>query len=71
MNRSYIATSIADRGDEHFDNYAEGHRVLVIEHETGCCTYHVPVDGPGTILGQFNFFEIRQVSRGETRGGSR
>jgi len=57
-NRSYFSTSISDRGDEYFANFAEQHNAQVVEQDSGSCIYHVLVNDDGTVLGRFNLFEI-------------
>jgi [ribosomal protein S5]-alanine N-acetyltransferase len=53
-NRAYFARSITDRGDEYFDHFAERHRALLAEQESGASIFHVLVDEDGAVLGRFN-----------------
>ncbi len=57
-NRAYFAQSISDRGDEFFERFAERHRQLLDEQESGACAFHVLVDGEGTVVGRFNLFHL-------------
>lgn len=53
-NRAYFAASISDRGDAYFARFAERHRALLAEQESGLGAYHVVVDDDGAVLGRFN-----------------
>ena len=53
-NRAFFATSISDRGDEYFENFAERHLALLAEQEAGIGAYYVLVDTDGEVLGRFN-----------------
>ncbi|GIM92046.1 GNAT family N-acetyltransferase [Paractinoplanes toevensis] len=57
-NRGYFAASIADRGDDYFDRFADRHRALLAEQETGVCAFYVLVAEDGAVLGRFNLFDI-------------
>ena len=47
-NRAYFATFISDRGDEFYDQFAEGYNALLAEQEAGICVFHVLVREDGT-----------------------
>ena len=53
-NRAFFATSISDRGDAYFENFAERHHALLAEQEAGIGAYYVLVDEDGAVLGRFN-----------------
>lgn len=53
-NRAFFATSISDRGEEYFENFAERHHALLAEQEAGIGAYYVLVDIDGAVLGRFN-----------------
>jgi [ribosomal protein S5]-alanine N-acetyltransferase len=57
-NRAYFAAAISDRGDEFFDQFADGFRALLAEQETGGCAFYVLVADDGSVLGRFNLFGI-------------
>jgi RimJ/RimL family protein N-acetyltransferase len=57
-NRAYFATSISDRGDEFFDQFAERHRAMLAEQEAGSCAFYVLVAEDGSVLGRFNLYDI-------------
>jgi ribosomal-protein-alanine N-acetyltransferase len=55
-NRAYFAAFVSDRGDEFFDQFAEQHRALLTEQDTGIGAYYVLVADDGSVLGRFNLF---------------
>ena len=55
-NRDYFAASISDRGEEFFDQFADQHRILLEEQETGIGAYYLLVDDDDSVLGRFNLF---------------
>jgi RimJ/RimL family protein N-acetyltransferase len=58
-NRAYFAKSISDRGDDFFEHFAERHRAMLAEQETGFCAFHVLVDDEdGTVVGRFNLYDL-------------
>ncbi len=57
-NRAYFAESINDRGDAFFETYAEQHRTLLDDQESGKFAFHVLVDDDGTVVGRFNLYDI-------------
>jgi [ribosomal protein S5]-alanine N-acetyltransferase len=57
-NRTYFARSINDRGDDFYERYAEHHRELLIEQDSGECIFHVLVDQDGTVSGRFNLYDV-------------
>src|SRR5579863_3617324 len=61
-NRSYFAASIGDRGDEYFDEFAQQHRELLAEQESGRCCFYVLVDDDETVVGRFNLYDVADGS---------
>ncbi|MEV4342951.1 GNAT family N-acetyltransferase [Actinoplanes sp. NPDC049596] len=61
-NRAWFATSISDRGDHYFDEFADHHKALLAEQEAGICAFYVLVDGDGSVLGRFNLYDIENHS---------
>jgi [ribosomal protein S5]-alanine N-acetyltransferase len=57
-NRAYFAESISDRGDEFYEQFAERHRALLAEQETGACVFHVLVDEDDKVVGRFNLYDL-------------
>jgi ribosomal-protein-alanine N-acetyltransferase len=57
-NRAYFAESISDRGDDFYEQFAERHRALLTDQETGVCAYYVLVDEDGEVVGRFNLYEL-------------
>ncbi|MER6099443.1 GNAT family N-acetyltransferase [Streptomyces sp. NPDC001728] len=57
-NRAYFAASVPDRGDAYFADFAERHRALLDEQETGTIRFHVLVGEGGEILGRFNLVDL-------------
>jgi ribosomal-protein-alanine N-acetyltransferase len=57
-NRAYFARFITDRGDDFYERYAERHRDLLIEQDSGACIFHVLIDRDGAVSGRFNLYEI-------------
>jgi RimJ/RimL family protein N-acetyltransferase len=57
-NRAWFASSISDRGDAFFDQFAEGWAVLLALQEAGTCLYHLLVTGDGEVVGRFNLVDI-------------
>ncbi len=53
-NRAYFASSISDRGDDFFDQFAERLAALLAGQEAGVGTYYVLVAEDGSVLGRFN-----------------
>jgi ribosomal-protein-alanine N-acetyltransferase len=53
-NRAYFASSISDRGDEYYDQFAERHGALLADQEAGGGAYYVLVDEDGSVMGRFN-----------------
>lgn len=58
-NRAYFATTISDRGDAYFDQFAERHNALLAEQATGTGASYVLVDEDGSVLGRFNLYRLR------------
>ncbi|MFF4170860.1 GNAT family N-acetyltransferase [Streptomyces sp. NPDC001744] len=61
-NRDYFAASVPDRGDAYFAGFAEHHRALLAEQETGTVRFHVLVGEGGEILGRFNLVDVADGS---------
>jgi len=57
-NRAYFATSISDRGDDFFEQYAGRHDALLAEQESGSGAYYVLVAEDGSVLGRFNLYRF-------------
>jgi [ribosomal protein S5]-alanine N-acetyltransferase len=60
-NRDYFAQSISDRGDDFFEEFAQRHRELLTEQESGAGAFYVLVDDE-TIVGRFNLYDIADGS---------
>lgn len=58
-NRAYFATSIADRGEDFFDEFADRLNDLLVEQASGVGAFYVLVDGDGSILGRFNLYDLQ------------
>ncbi len=58
-NRAYFAAFISDRGDDFFDQFADGHSALLAEQEAGIGAFYVLVDEDGSVLGRFNLYRFR------------
>jgi [ribosomal protein S5]-alanine N-acetyltransferase len=58
-NRGYFVTSINDRGDEFFDQFAERHGALLADQQAGTCACYVLVDEDGSVLGRFNLYDLK------------
>ena len=58
-NRAYFARFVSDRGDEFFDQFADGTYDLLAEQENGTCIFHVLVGEDGTVLGRFNLVDLK------------
>ena len=58
-NRAYFAASISDRGDDFFDHFADRHRELLADQETGIGAYYVLVAEDGSVLGRFNLYRFK------------
>lgn len=59
-NRGYFAASIADRGDEFFENYPRRHRELLAEQQDGKRAFYVLVADDGVIIGRFNLVFVEE-----------
>lgn len=57
-NRAYFTTLVSDRGDDYFAHFAERHRALLAEQDTGAIHLHVVVDEHGAVLGRVNLFDV-------------
>ncbi|TDD55308.1 N-acetyltransferase [Kribbella antibiotica] len=57
-NRAYFAESIADRGDEFFENFAEILQARLAEQAAGECQFHVLVEPDGAVVGRVNLVDI-------------
>jgi len=61
-NRAYFATSISDRGDEFFDQFADRHKALLAEQEAGSGAFYVLVAEDGSVMGRFNLYDFKDGS---------
>ncbi|MFK0228338.1 GNAT family N-acetyltransferase [Streptomyces sp. NPDC090303] len=61
-NRAYFAARVPDRGDAYFDAFAERHRALLDEQETGAIVFHVLVAEGGEVIGRFNLVDVADGS---------
>ena len=57
-NRDYFAASVSDRGDEFFDEFADGYGDMLAEQAAGIGAYYVLVAEDGSVLGRFNLYRI-------------
>jgi [ribosomal protein S5]-alanine N-acetyltransferase len=57
-NRDYFAASVSDRGDEFFDEFADGYGDMMAEQAAGIGAYYVLVAEDGSVLGRFNLYRI-------------
>jgi [ribosomal protein S5]-alanine N-acetyltransferase len=57
-NRTYFAQFINDRGDDFYELYAERHRELLMEQDSGECIFHVLVDQDGIVTGRVNLYDV-------------
>jgi [ribosomal protein S5]-alanine N-acetyltransferase len=57
-NRAYFARSVADRGDEFFEEFAERYDARLAEQQAGTCIFHVLVAEDGEVLGRFNLVDL-------------
>ena len=57
-NRDYFAGSVSDRGDEFFDEFADGYGDMMAEQAAGIGAYYVLVAEDGSVLGRFNLYRI-------------
>ncbi|HEU0288785.1 MAG TPA: GNAT family N-acetyltransferase [Nocardioidaceae bacterium] len=57
-NRDYFAASVSDRGDEFFDEFADGYSAMLAEQASGIGAYYVLVAEDGSVLGRFNLYRI-------------
>ena len=58
LNRAYFAQSINDRGDDFYEQFAERHRALLAEQDTGACVFHVLIDDDEKVVGRFNLYDL-------------
>ena len=58
VNRTYFASSISDRGDEYFDQFADKWEASLAEQETGRDAYYVLLSDDGSVVGRFNLRDI-------------
>ncbi|WP_433063271.1 GNAT family N-acetyltransferase [Dactylosporangium sp. CS-033363] len=57
-NRAWFTSTISDRGDEYFEQFADRHRAALAEQEAGECAYYLLVAEDGGILGRFNLYDL-------------
>jgi ribosomal-protein-alanine N-acetyltransferase len=53
-NRAYFATTISDRGDEYYQEFADRHRAMLADQAAGTGAFYVLVAEDGAVLGRFN-----------------
>ncbi|WP_123517166.1 GNAT family N-acetyltransferase [Streptomyces sp. 2132.2] len=61
-NRAYFARTVPDRGDAYFNEFADRHRALLDEQETGLCRFHVLLTREGELVGRVNLVDIEDGS---------
>ena len=61
-NRAYFATSISDRGDAFFDQFAARFQDSLAEQDAGDCAFFVRLDDDGEVIGRFNLYEVADGS---------
>jgi ribosomal-protein-alanine N-acetyltransferase len=61
-NRAFFTTTISDRGDAYFDQFAERFDALLAEQEAGICAFYVLLAEDGSVLGRFNLVDIEDRS---------
>lgn len=61
-NRTYFATSVPDRGDAYFTDFAAQLTARLTEQAAGICHFHLLVDPDGEVLGRFNLVDIADGS---------
>ncbi|MFE2549638.1 GNAT family N-acetyltransferase [Streptomyces sp. NPDC059355] len=61
-NRAYFARTVPDRGDAYFAEFADRHRALLAEQETGLSRFHVLVTRQGDLAGRVNLVDIEDGS---------
>lgn len=57
-NREWFAASVPDRGEEYFASFADRHRALLAEQDTGDCHFHVVLGDDGEVLGRVNLVDV-------------
>ncbi|WP_051696135.1 GNAT family N-acetyltransferase [Streptomyces sp. NRRL S-244] len=57
-NRAYFARTVPDRGDAYFTEFADRHRALLAEQETGLSRFHVLITRQGDLAGRVNLVDI-------------
>lgn len=59
-NREYFARSVPDRGDAYFtpSGFADRHRALLDEQDSGDCHFHVLLDAEGSLIGRVNLMDV-------------
>jgi ribosomal-protein-alanine N-acetyltransferase len=57
-NREYFASTIPDRGDAYFAEFAARHQALLDEQEDGRCRFHVVLDEQGELVGRINLVDV-------------
>lgn len=57
-NRAYFATTISDRGDQFFEQFADRFSALLAEQDAGICAFYVLAAEDGSVLGRFNLYDL-------------
>lgn len=58
-NRAYFATTITDRGEEYFAQFADRHAAVLADQQAGTDACYLLLDEDGAVLGRFNLYRIR------------
>ena len=61
-NRAYFATSISDRGDAFFEQFAARFQDSLAEQDAGSCAFFLLVDDEGEVIGRFNLYGLEDGS---------
>ncbi|WP_375504764.1 GNAT family N-acetyltransferase [uncultured Jatrophihabitans sp.] len=61
-NRAYFATSISDRGDAFFEQFAARFQDSLAEQDAGNCAFFVRLDDDGEVIGRFNLYDVANGS---------
>lgn len=57
-NRAYFAASIADRGDEFYEQFTDRYSALLAEQDAGISAFYLLVAEDGSVLGRFNLYDL-------------
>ncbi|WP_406182036.1 GNAT family N-acetyltransferase [Streptomyces sp. NBC_01006] len=62
QNRAYFTRTVPDRGDAYFTEFADRHRALLAEQDTGLSRFHVLITRQGAVAGRVNLVDIEDGS---------